>query len=277
MQNVYFYSYLYMVKSNVKKEPKMGKKIKESTIETFIKNLKKMYPAELLKGFTRAGRYDLLLGYAFAIKGCRKDDEGRLRFYRNAIVEFTETTKHKYFKEGKPLSVEDVVYLDTETFKTGKKGYITEEREYSDKETEIIAWACSQVDTSKIEPNFTWYEEEKDFVTDKYMNALKEAEKELLEKGTAWDIIAFASYVPHASLEVLEDKIISYGDSLKILAFASDVNKSNKKKLFAAIQKIGNTCVGNITTFENGLPVKVKMRIDHVGIFEDRFGEDLEM
>lgn len=238
-----------------------------------IKELKGLYFKELLSNFVKAGRYDLLLGYAITEKGGQIDSLGNLIFCKKTTVEVPERDLAKY----KPDEITKFTYIPEHPegrkvkpqHRYSKDVYTT----YTDRQTEaLVAIYKAFIKGSDVKPCLDWEDEANEYVSGKYMHRMEELQAELMEKGKGFDMISFAKYVPYANIGLLEDKIISYNDSLKILAFATDVKGANIDKLREAIERIGNTEVERKTIKYRGQVFVEDVPIDHVGMFREKFG-----
>lgn len=210
-----------------------------------IASLQNIYITQLLRGFTAAKRFDLVLGFAVTEKGAEISEFGKLRFFRESD--------------------------DNENSRI-------EVREYIDNETRMISAVYDNFikGKEKIEPNLDWKKYAKKYVSREYKALLNKEQQEVLEKGLSWDILAFAEHVPLADIELLEDRIISYNDSLLLLAFAKDVRNANIPKLRAAFERIGNTRDETVSYVTNGDYFTEKVAIDHKRLFNNEFPAEFE-
>ena len=155
----------------------------------------------------------------------------------------------------------------------GKKTRVS----YRDKQTDKITQIYNEkIKGSDIKPSSSWSRESKKYVTEAYKNLVKQYEKLVLEHCKDWECIAFAKRVPLVTVELFEDKIIESKNSLKILAFAQEVREANIQKLGRALKNIGNTHYETIEYTLKGKSYFEKVKIDHVKIFEEKFGKIAE-
>lgn len=226
-----------------------------------ISDLKALYSEEILRGLVDAQKFDIILGMALGKKGGRISENGSLKFYRKV----SEVVPQSELKN----------YQESELFSSGKKYYREVLRDYSDKETLLMTKIYDEVIYGNfVEPDLFWAETSPKYITEAYKQALTRAYEELLEQGNSWDYIAFAANVPLAPIGDLEDRIIATNDSLLILAFATDVKKANIKKLQRAIERCGNTRI--VSRLLNDNETIVRVPVDHVGIFQQKFKERTE-
>lgn len=213
-------------------------KSKDYDINFSINKLKKAYTELILKSFVDKGRIDCLLGFALTEKGGIIDEKKHLRFIKQ--VE--------------------------------RNGQMVE-KEYLDEQTKFISTIYEKYGKN-ITPNLKWKDEEREYIPDEYKILMKLELSGLLDQANPWEIIAFAEHVPFAPISKLEEKIIETKDPLKILAFAKDVKGANIKKLRAAIERVGNKHQEVRKCEYKGEVSYEKITIDHVGMFNEQFGDD---
>lgn len=214
---------------------------KGTDIDDIIQKMNKEYYNDVLNSFIEKGRFDLILGFAIERKGAVLERDGRIKFMKRVDS-----------------------YAGTSEFKS-----------YKDAQTEkITALYQTQLKFIKnITPNKKWEKVAAKYVSNKYKALLKSAEDEMLRVGKDWELIAFAARVPLVDVSLFEDRIIESKNSLKILAFAEEVEKANLKKLGKALKQIGNTHTQIVKTEYRGNVEYEEIPIDHIAIFEEKFGK----
>lgn len=212
-------------------------------LDETINKLKSEYLSDVLNSFIEHERYDLVLGFAKSKKGAVIKGDGKIYFVK------------------------------TEENLAGKQTHVN----YRDKQTDKITQVYNaKIKNKGIEPNAEWGIEAKNYVSNLYKGLVKKYEKLILEHCKDWECIAFASRVPLITIELFEDKIIDSNSSLKILAFAQEVKGANIQKLGSALKKIGNTHYENVEYTLKGKSYFEKVKIDHIKIFEEKFGKIAE-
>ncbi len=217
--------------------------------------MKKRFHEEIVKNFNEDGRTDLLAGYLKSALNSNDRKYGQPK-YRIRKLESGKIFLYEevYKRESAPIMNKNEVSRNWYAQIQSRQGSSTSP-------IKILENAYNQhVVKQNRKPNNKWEDEINSYISQEYLDDVKECQDWVCKRANPWDMYLFAAYVPCSDVQFLQDEIIKKNNPLPLIEFASQVKGADLKKIRKAIGKI---------TAESK---QSEDDIDYLWLFDSKFG-----